>query len=85
MEWLYILIALVLVGALAFWFLRSRGADSPAPTAAPDAVPGAAPAAPAPPKGLRDRLSKTRQALSDRLGGVFGRASFDSDFWTDSE
>ncbi len=85
MEWLYIVIALVLVAAIAFWFLRSRRGDSSAPTKAPSARPGAAPTAPAPPKGLRDRMAKTRQALSDRLGGVFGRASFDADFWSDIE
>ncbi len=81
MEWLYIVIALVLVAAVAFWFLRVRGADRSAPTAAPPKIP----TAPAPSKGLRDRLAKTREALSGRLSGVFSRSGFDADFWTDIE
>jgi fused signal recognition particle receptor len=84
MEWLYILIALVVLAGVAFWFFRMRGGDSAAPTAAPPKAPAKTPAA-APPKGLRDRLSKTRQALSDRLSGVFSRSSFDGDFWSDIE
>lgn len=77
MEWLYILIALVLVGLVAFWLLRERRSDSSAATAEP--------AAPAPPRGLRDRMGKTRRALSERLSGVFSRSGFDADFWTDIE
>ena len=84
MEWLYILIALVVLAGVAFWFFRSRGGDSAAPTAAPPKAPAKTPTA-APPKGLRDRLSKTRQALSDRLSGVFSRSGFDGDFWSDIE
>jgi fused signal recognition particle receptor len=82
MEWLYIVIALVLLGLVAFWFLRMRGgADTTAPTAAPKT----APAPTAPPRGLRDRLGKTRQALAERLGGVLSRPGFDGDFWSDIE
>ncbi len=81
MEWLYIVIALVLVAAVAFWFLRGRGADESAPTVAPPKTP----AVPAPPKGLRDRLAKTREALSGRLSSVFNRSGFDDDFWSDIE
>jgi fused signal recognition particle receptor len=78
MEWLlYILIALAVVGLIAFWFRRGRGAaDSALPPT---------PAAPAPARALRERLGKTRRALSDRLGNVFNRSSFDADFWTDIE
>ena len=71
MEWFYIVIALVLIGLAAFWFIRSRRSGTPT-TTVPPAV---EPAAPAPPRGLRDRLAKTRRALSDRLSGVFSRSS----------
>ncbi len=36
-------------------------------------------------RGLRDRLSKTRSALSDRLGGVLSRDNLDDEFWSDIE
>jgi fused signal recognition particle receptor len=84
MEWFYIVIALVLVGLIAFWFLRGREVDDSAPTAAPTAVP-AAPAAPPRPRSLRDRLAKTRSALSDRLGSVLSRDTLDGEFWADIE
>ncbi len=84
MEWLYILIALVLLAGAAFWFFRMRSADGSATTVAPPKVPAETPIV-APPRGLRDRLSKTRQALSDRLSGVFNRSGFDDDFWSDIE
>ena len=84
MEWLYILLALVVLAGVAFWFFRMRGADGSATTVAPPKV-AAETATAAPPRGLRDRLSKTRQALSDRLSGVFNRSGFDADFWGDIE
>lgn len=74
MEFLYIAIALVVVGLVAFWFIRSRGTDTPS-------VPSAAPVT----RGLRDRLSKTRGALSDRLGSVLSRGKLDDEFWLDVE
>ena len=77
MEWLYILIALVLIGLLGVWLLRSRRSDVDTPVATTTVS--------APPAGLRDRLSKTRKALTDRLGGIFSRGSFDADFWSDIE
>lgn len=85
MEWYYYLaIGLVLIALVAFFVVRSRGDRG---IAAPPKTPGAPAPAPtiAPPRGLRDRLAKTRHALADRLSGVFGRSSFDDDFWTDIE
>ncbi|MDJ0498965.1 MAG: signal recognition particle-docking protein FtsY [Acidimicrobiia bacterium] len=79
MEWLYIVIALLVVALVAFWLVRTRRGGAP-PAATP--TPAAAPPAPV---GLRDRLAKTRRALSDRLGGVFNRSGFDADFWSDIE
>jgi fused signal recognition particle receptor len=80
MEWLYIVIALVVIAAIAFWVLRGRRGATTAPTK--EVAP---PAVTAPSRGLRDRLAKTRRALSDRLGGVFSRSAFDDDFWGDIE
>jgi fused signal recognition particle receptor len=77
MEFLYIVVALVIVGLVAWWLLRSRRSTGPRPTAVTTAV--------APPQGLRERLAKTRRALSDRLAGVLARDGFDGDFWSDVE
>lgn len=81
MEWLYIVIALVVIAAIGFWLARTRRGETP--TAAP--TPAATKAPPEAPVGLRNRLAKTRQALADRLGGVFSRDGFDADFWSDIE
>ncbi len=81
MEWLYIVIALVLLGLVAFWFLRKRDATGPAPSATPSAPSAAPPRA----RSLRDRLAKTRGALSDRLGGVLSGGKLDDEFWADVE
>lgn len=81
MEWYFLVIALVLIGLIAFFVVRSRGGGE-APTTTKPAV---APTVPAPPRGLRERLAKTRKALTDRLGGIFSRSSFDADFWSDIE
>ena len=84
MEWLYIVIALVVIAAIAFWFVRSRGGKAARPsergtttTPPPDTI--------APARGLRDRLAKARRALSDRLSDVFSRTGFDEGFWSDIE
>jgi fused signal recognition particle receptor len=81
MEWYYIAIALVLIALVSFVVVRSRrGGEVP-----PAAEQRREPPVPVSPRGLRDRLGKTRRALADRLSGVFGRSSFDADFWTDIE
>ena len=77
MEWLYIVLALVVIALVAFWLLRSRRSDGLVATLEPTA--------PAHPKGLRDRLAKTRQALSDRIGSVLARGDLDAAFWADIE
>lgn len=74
MELVYIVIALALIALVAILIIRSRRQGKPAAIVTP-----------APPRGLRDRLAKTRQALSDRLNGVLSRSSFDGDFWSDVE
>lgn len=77
MEIVYILIALAVVALVAVLVVRSRR---------PGATEVAAPAvSAAPSRGLRDRLAKTRKALSDRLGTILSRDSFDGDFWSDVE
>ncbi|MEA2001489.1 MAG: signal recognition particle-docking protein FtsY [Actinomycetota bacterium] len=76
MELTYIVIALAVIALVAVLVIRSRRPGEPAATVTPTT---------APPRGLRDRLAKTRKALSDRLGGVLSRSSFDGDFWSDVE
>ncbi len=53
-------------------------------TMAPRVETPVAPAAPVPTRTLRERLGKTRQALSARLGGLLGGA-IDPEFWSDLE
>lgn len=77
MELVYIVIALAVVALVAVLIIRSRRPGEPAAAATT--------ATAAPQRGLRDRLSKTRKALSDRLGGILSRSSFDGDFWSDVE
>lgn len=67
-------IALTIVLLVVLWLVRSRRSASPAAVVVPEA-----------PQGLRDRLSKTRRALSDRLNGVLSRGTFGDDFWADLE
>ncbi|MGA9596553.1 MAG: signal recognition particle-docking protein FtsY [Acidimicrobiia bacterium] len=82
MEWYYVVVALALVALVAFFVVRGRGrGEAPPPTVAPAERATTA----APPRSLRERLAKTRQALSGRLTGVLSRPGFDDDFWTDIE
>lgn len=76
-----LVLAVVLVGGFVVLRLRRPtsidGAhEAPRPSATPTA-----PEVPV----LRRRLGKTRQALADRLGGLFRASQLDVDFWADLE
>lgn len=74
----------VLVLGLVVWFVRRpRGADTLDGVVTPPAPPPAAHPAPTVDAGLRNRLSRTRKGLADRLGVLFARAEFDQDLWDD--
>jgi fused signal recognition particle receptor len=74
-----IVLAVLVIGGLVVARLRARPDVGPPPTAP-------APAVKAPPvPGLRDRLGKTRRALAERLGTVFGSDRLDAAFWSDLE
>lgn len=78
MEFVYIVVALVIVAlAVALTLRQRRGRHQVRSGAVQEEVPASL--------GLRDRLAKTRRALTDRLGGVLSRSGFDSEFWSDVE
>lgn len=78
---LLIVIAVVLlVGVGGFFFLRGR--SGPPAIGTPVERP---PTTTAPAGGLRSRLSKTRQAVSERLGAVLRSSSLDQAFWSELE
>jgi fused signal recognition particle receptor len=66
---------------------RLQAAPAPPSEARADAGTGVAapPAAPAAPPRLRDRLGKTRAALSRSLGAVTGRRTIDDEAWDSVE
>jgi fused signal recognition particle receptor len=65
---------------------RLEGAPAPPAEARPDAGAGvAAPAPPAAPPRLRDRLGKTRAALTRSLGALTGRKAIDDEAWDSVE
>ena len=66
-------IAIIVVVALVV-FLRSR-----------DRGPVSKPTVQAPERGLRSKLSRTRSAIGDRLGDLFGSDTLDDDFWNELE
>ncbi len=74
MEFVYIAVALVVIGLIVLWLVRSRAVSTPSTPTVQPAV-----------RGLRDRLAKTRGALSDRLSGVLSRDQLDDEFWADVE
>ena len=84
MDLILIILIVVALAAVAGYLLWRRRAGAP-PSAPPAASPAAPTAAPPKPEGLRVRLGKTRRALGDRLGTVFGRGKLDAEFWTDLE
>jgi fused signal recognition particle receptor len=76
-------IVAVLVIAVAAYVITSRlrrdttiEGSAPGRTTAPTKTP---------PRILRDRLGKTRRAISDRLGAVLGTDKLDAEFWSDLE
>lgn len=80
MTLVYILVVVVAVLSAAAWFLHRRSRESSPGAAATGDAP-----APAPVRGLRNRLATTRNALTGRLGGVLGRSRLDDGFWADLE
>ena len=65
----------VIIAVIALVFiLRSR-----------DKAPAASPGSDAPERGLRSKLSRTRSAIGDRLGDLFGSSTLDDDFWNELE
>jgi fused signal recognition particle receptor len=84
MEWYYIVIAVALIALVAFFVVRTRNAGRASPAVKSSTRPASAPPR-TEPVGLRQRLAKTRRALSDRLGSVFARSEFDDNFWSDLE
>ena len=65
---------------------RMEGVSAPPAEARPDAGTGvAAPAPPAAPPRLRDRLGKTRAALTRSLGALTGRRAIDDEAWDSVE
>jgi len=74
-----VIVAVVLL-AVVGWVVvsrRSGGPSAPAP-------PGLAPP-PTPPRPLGERLARTRHAVGDRLGNLFGRGRIDEEFWSELE
>ena len=73
---LIVLVAAIAVIAIAALVvaLRSRDKESVAP-----------PSAGTPARGLRSKLSRTRSAISGRLGDLFGSDTLDDGFWNELE
>lgn len=80
MEIILIVVAILVVVGAGLWFLRGRATGTLAPPDRP-VVDRTAPARVTVDKGLRSRLSATRQALTDRLAGAFRREALDAGFW----
>jgi fused signal recognition particle receptor len=77
---LIILAVLAVLAVVGFVVVRRRssGVEAPAPPRRPaPPVPAAAP--------LRERLSRSRRAVGDRLGSLLGRSGFDDEFWSGLE
>lgn len=77
-------VAVVLVGVV-IWLVLRRSSGSITKAAPPVAPSEPKPAAPGKQSALRDRLSRSRSALTASLGGLFGAASLDDSVWDDLE
>jgi fused signal recognition particle receptor len=73
-----LIVAVALLAAVGFVVVSRRGRDPSAP-----APPRLAPPPTPPPLG--DRLARTRHAVGDRLGNLFGRGRVDEEFFSELE
>lgn len=81
-----VVVAAAIIGVVLWLVLgRSQGSTSTAPPKAPDVRQPPQPAPPLQEKGLRDRLSRSRSALSASLGGLFGASSINDSVWDELE
>jgi fused signal recognition particle receptor len=86
-----LLIGIFLLAAVLIWLglglaRRSRRLEeAPAPAPTEPAEPGGGVAAPPGPPRLRDRLGKTRAAVSRSLGTLTGRRTIDDEAWDSIE
>ena len=82
-----LLIGIFLLAAVLIWLglglsrRARRLEEAPTPTPTEPAEPGGDVAAPPGPPRLRDRLGKTRAALSRSLGALTGRRTIDDEAW----
>jgi fused signal recognition particle receptor len=87
-----LLIGIFLLAAVLIWLglglsrraRRLEEAPAPAPVPTEPAEPGGVAAPPGPPR-LRDRLGKTRAAVSRSLGALTGRRTIDDEAWDSIE
>jgi len=80
-------VAIAIVGVV-LWLVLGRSSGSATTTAPPKAPVAPTPSPPATrptERGLRDRLSRSRSALTASLGGLFGASSIDDSVWDDLE
>jgi fused signal recognition particle receptor len=73
--WIVLVVAVAVIAAVAVVVIgRSRETGIPPP-----------PGDEAPERGLRSKLSRTRSAIGDRLGDLFGSGTLDENFWSELE
>ncbi len=71
-----LLVAAIVIMAVAALVVVLRSRDKGPASETRDEVPE---------RGLRSRLSRTRSAIGDRLGSLFGSDTLDDDFWSELE